>query len=259
MKSGTLAILNILGLILVLLVNTLANTLPLNGLNTGQVSAMYPNLFVPAGFTFSIWSVIYVLMIGFTATSVRWLWHVPGSVIGKLCREVSPLFIFSCIANASWIIVWHHLQVGLSLVIMLALLYLLILIYIRLQPYRGSLTGLKKIFLYSFFVVYLGWISVATIANATALLVSIKWGGFGLHPAIWSMTMMAVAIFLAILFIWKRKDHAYAWVVAWALVGINGSQGELMPSIGQLALGGTALIFLFSALTLYMDRERKMA
>jgi hypothetical protein len=256
-KARTLAILNLLGGASVLVVNTLANTLPINGLNTGEVSRMYPNLFVPAGFTFSIWSVIYLLMLGFMALSVKWMWNAPTLRPGMLAIEISPFFLLTCILNSGWIIVWHHLLVGPSVLVMLAFLSTLILIYLRLQKHRKGISGYKKVFLYHFFVVYLGWISVATIANITAWLVSCKWQGFGLDPAYWSLTLIAVAIVLAIIFTSMKRDHAYGWVIAWALFGIYAAQSERTPAIGSLALGGVIVIVISSAANLVLDRVKR--
>jgi hypothetical protein len=259
MNPRTLAILNLLAFAGVIAVNALANALPINGMNTGEVSALYPNRFVPAGFTFSIWSVIYLLMAGFTALSVKWLWNAPDTPLGLVFREISPWFIATCVLNAGWIFVWHHLMVGLSVFVMLVFLALLIFIYVKLQPHRSTLRGANSVFVYGFFTVYLGWICVATIANVTAWLVSMKWGGFGIEPEGWSMTMMAVAILLGALFIRYGRDHAYAWVIAWALFGIHGSQAAGSFAIGQLALGGISILLLYSAFYKYMDRPRSMA
>jgi benzodiazapine receptor len=259
MNARTLAILNLLSFAGVIAVNTMANVLPINGMNTGEISALYPNRFVPAGFTFGIWSVIYGLMAGFTVLSVKWLWNVPDSPLGRMFQDISPLFIATCILNAAWIFVWHHLMVGLSVAIMLAFLLLLVRIHQRLQGHRSVLKGTASVFVYTFFTVYLGWISVATIANVTAWLVSVDWKGLGIAPEGWSMTMMATAILLGILFIRFSRDHAYAWVIAWALFGIHGSQSAGSYAIGQLALGGIAILFLYSAFYLYMDRPRNMA
>jgi len=256
-KPRTLAILNLLGGIAVLTVNTLANTLPINGLNTGEVSRFYPNLFVPAGFTFSIWSVIYLLMLGFMALSIKWMWNAPSLRPGLLATEISPLFLLTCVLNSAWILVWHHLFVGLSVLVMLAFLATLIMAYLRLQKHRKSVTGYRKVFLYHFFVVYLGWISVATIANITAWLVSMKWSGFGLDPAYWSLTLIAIAIVLATIFVSVKRDHAYGWVIAWALFGIYAAQAATTSSIGSLALGGVILILLSSAVNLVLDKVKR--
>lgn len=242
-----LAILNLIGWAGVLAVNTLANTLPINGYNTGQISAFYPNLFVPAGFTFAIWSVIYGLMTGFAATSVRWLWHRPGDTAGRLATSISPLFLVSCILNAGWIIVWHYLQTGLSVLIMLAFLGILLRIYFTLQPFRDDLKGAQRLFLYTFFIVYLGWISVATIANITAWLVSLSWDGLGITPESYSLALILIAIALGGFFTLGRRDAAYGLVIAWALFGIQASQGTAHPAIGWTARAGYTLLLALAA------------
>lgn len=246
-KPRTLAILNLLGWAGVIAVNTLANTLPINGYNTGQISAFYPNLFVPAGFTFAIWSVIYLLMTGFAATSVRWLWHRPDEMTGRLAAAISPLFLASCILNSGWILAWHHLQTGLSVLVMLAFLAVLLRTYLVLQPFRGELKGGRRIFLYTFFIVYLGWISVATIANITAWLVSLSWDGLGIPPATYSIALILVAIALGGFFTLGRRDAAYGLVIAWALFGIQASQGDAHPSIGWTARAGYTLLLALAA------------
>jgi len=258
-KPRILAILNLLGWAGVLAVNTLANTLPINGYNTGQISAFYPNLFVPAGFTFAIWSVIYLLMTGFTATSVRWLWHRPDDPVGRLAAAVSPLFLLSCLLNAGWILLWHHLQTGLSVLVMLAFLAVLLRTYLVLQPYRDRLRGARRIFLYQFFIVYLGWISVATIANITAWLVSLSWDGFGLPPAGYSIALIVIAIALGGFFTLGRRDAAYGSVIAWALFGIYASQGTANPSIGWTARAGYTLLLALVAYSLLRKRFDRQA
>lgn len=243
MKPRLLALLNLLFLVVMIAVNAMANVLPINGYNTGQVSAFYPNLFVPAGFTFGIWSIIYLLLIWFTLQSTRWLWNRPDALPGRVARRLSPWFIGSCILNFSWILAWHYLQAGLSVLIMLAFLLLLIRVYRSLQAFRGELTAGQRSWSYIPFVVYLGWISVATIANITAWLVSLSWGGFGLAPAAWSVIMVSAAILLGLVFAWQRRDSAYALVVSWALFGIYSAQHSQHPAIGYAALAGiTALL-----------------
>jgi hypothetical protein len=224
-------------------VNAMANALPINGYNTGQVSAFYPNRFVPAGFTFGIWSIIYSLLIGFVVVSTRWLWYQPDSVQGQLARRISPFFIVTCMLNMGWIVAWHYLQVGLSVVIMLGFLFVLIRIYLKLQVWRDMLKPALRLWLYIPFVVYLAWISVATIANITAWLVSHEWTGLGLDPSAWSITMIVIATALGLYFLWKRRETAYALVIAWALFGINSAQSPQYPAIGYAALAGmTALL-----------------
>jgi hypothetical protein len=244
MSPKLLAILNWLALILMLTVNTLANSLPINGYNTGQVSAFYPNLFVPDGFTFSIWSVIYLLLTGFVVISTKWLWFRSEQVPGQLAAKISPLFIVTCLLNAGWILAWQYLQVGASVIIMLLFLALLIYIYLQLQPFKTILSHVQKLFFYTPFVIYLGWISVATIANFTALLVHIKWTGAPFTGAIWSIIMIIIAAILGIIFIWKRFELAFGLVIAWALWGIYRGQSAQTPAIGYASIVGIVTLLL---------------
>lgn len=149
-----------------IIMNYLANALPLNNVTTGQLSDSYPNLFVPAGITFSIWGVIYLLLAIFCVIQFTGANQVVISKIGLL-------FAATCILNGLWIVAWHYRLVGLSLLIMTAFLISLIIINILIK-------GLTFSFVKAAFGVYLGWICIATIANVTTLLVSIGWSGFGI-------------------------------------------------------------------------------
>lgn len=251
-----LATLHLIGWAFVLAVNTLANTLPINGYNTGQISAFYPNLFVPAGFTFGIWSIIYLLMTGFAITSFRHLWLGKTDAAGRLSKVISPLFLLTCLLNAGWIIAWHYLQTGLSVIIMLAFLTTLVRIYLALQPLQSGLNSLQRLFMYQFFVVYLGWISVATIANLTAWLVSLSWNGFGIPAVNYSIALITIAIALGGYFTLGRKDAAYGLVIAWALFGIQASQGTAHPPIGWTAKTGYILLAALAAYSLIRKPSR---
>ena len=137
---------------------------------------------------------------------------------------------------------WHMLLIELSLVLMLGFLVTLIVIYKKLQPHRTQSTGIQKLFLYVPFVVYLGWISVATIANTTALLVHYNWDGLGIDAVIWSCIMITIAALLGAFFSIFRRDFFYTLVVAWALYGISVSQKEY-SEIVTIAYGGITLCF----------------
>lgn len=232
-----LVLLNWLSFLLTLFVNAMANVLPINGLNTGQVSALYPNLFVPDGFTFSIWSVIYTWILLFVVVSSRWLLSSSASQAQRQAAALlSPLFIISGIINVSWILAWHYLQVVLSLLLMLAFLTLLFLQFQRIQQASGNATPAIRWLLFAPFVIYFGWISVATIANTTALLVHVGWQGGPLEPAVWSAVMMSVAGVLAIFVGAKLRQPLYAAVVVWAMLGIFRAQQITTPWLGQVAL-----------------------
>lgn len=212
MSPKILRLLSTLALITTLVVNALANILPINGLNTGEVSDRYPSLFTPAGITFSIWTLIYGLLIAFMAYS--WANHNE-----KRIDRILPWFIASCILNASWILVWHYLLPGLSVVIMLLLLATLLMIFISIQSSHFS--SMKEMIMVSLpFTLYFAWICVATIANISALLISFNWNGGFMTPEAWTVCMMAVAAGLAFIVTKHFRTPAFIVVVMWALLGI---------------------------------------
>ncbi len=235
MKNKNFLILNILALLWVLTVNALANILPINGMNTGEVSALYPSLFTPAGFTFSIWSVIYLLLIGFVITQF--------SIQGKTYfTELSLWFLASCVFNMSWILVWHYQLVYASVLIMLLLLFSLTKIFLLIQQNKLT-TWKEKLFIKLPVTFYLSWICVATIANISALLVSLSWEGGILSPSAWTITMISVASLVGIFITERYREPAFLLVLIWAFFGIyskwNGTENQ---SISTTAL--TELILL---------------
>ncbi len=205
-------------------VNALANALPINGLDTGEVSDRYPNLFTPSGITFSIWSVIYFFLAG----SVVIMWT---DRTNALIQKLLPLFCVSCIFNICWILAWHYLLPGLSVVIMLALLIILIIIFMTLTR-AGALDKNKKIWVKFPFTIYFAWISVATIANISAYLVSLGWDGSPLSEQTWAVSMMFIAAALAFYITTTYEAYWYSAVVIWALIGIflrrQGSEFEFI-------------------------------
>lgn len=244
-KSGLmLAVLNLIGFVAVVAVNALANILPINGKGTGVLSDQYPNLFVPAALTFSVWALIYILLAIFVVYGL--VVAVKGDdkrngFIGK----VNIIFILSCVFNAGWIFTWHYEMLPVSLLLMLGILLSLIAIYLRLGIGKSAAGRLEKTLVHLPFSVYLGWITIATIANVTALLVDINWNGFGLAEHIWAVLVIAVGIGITLAILLSRRDIYYALVVDWALLGIllkrladrsAADQTVVFASIAGLAL-----------------------
>jgi len=215
----SLLILNLLGFIGTVVVNALATTLPINNITTGELSDLYPNLFVPAGLTFAIWGLIYVLLAIFVIypliPSVR-----RDAQKVDFVQRIGPLFFISCLANIGWIFAWHYKIVPLSLVLMLILLGSLLAIYLRLNVGKSEATSAERYFVHLPFSVYLGWITIATIANVTALLVNINWTAWGLGEQFWAVAVIIVGIAIALSILFTRKDIYYCLVVDWAILGI---------------------------------------
>ena len=202
--------------ILMVAVNALANLLPINGVDTGAVSDSYANLFAPAGLTFLIWGLIYLLLAIYT---IYQLTIKKDSELGSgLLNKVGIIFSVSSLANTLWIFTWHYNIIYLSMVLMAVILVCLIMI---VGTIRKQTLGVKdKLMVKLPFSIYFGWITVATIANATVLLVSLGWNGFGLAQEVWTIIILAVGAVIGILTIIRNKDYSYGLVILWAYAGI---------------------------------------
>jgi hypothetical protein len=199
-------------------VNILANSLPINNQPTGVISDNYPNLFAPAGLTFSIWGLIYLLLAGYVLYQFIPLGKQFVQKKEELLRKINLLFIGTSLANISWIFAWHYDLIGLSVLIMVVLLVLLIKIADTLR--NEELVSREKFFISIPFSVYFGWITVATIANITVFLVSIGWDGFGFAESIWTSVILLVGALIGILRMRVDKKIAYGLVLVWAYLGI---------------------------------------
>lgn len=204
----------VLSFLAVVVVNALANALPINGVTTGGVSDSFPNLFAPAGLTFSIWGLIYLLLAGF----VLFYTGVFRKAKSVVAEKVATLFILSSLANVAWIFSWHYGLIWLSVLLMLSLLVSLILIATRLRWLQLSVREFWFVRLP--FSVYFGWITVATIANITVFLVSLGWGGFGLADSFWTVLILIVGALIGLWRSYLDKDVAYLLVFIWAYTGI---------------------------------------
>jgi hypothetical protein len=206
---------NLLSVILALTVNILASTLPLNGQNTGEISDRFQVYFVPAGYVFAVWGVIYIGWIAFIIFQFR-----ASQKESTRLRRLGYLYALSNIANAAWLFCWHYNRFGLSVLVMLALLGLLIASYLRLDVNRLSVTRAEYWSVDVPFSLYLGWITVATVANISDWLYLIEWNGFGISAQVWAVIMLAVASLFGLAMALTRRDAGYLFVLVWAFIGI---------------------------------------
>ena len=249
-SSGLLRWANIVAFVLTVLVNGLAgSTTLLGGKNTAQISNANPTLITPAGYVFSIWGVIYILLGIFVVFQA-----LPGEQGKSSQNKISWLFVLSSILNIAWLFLWQFEYLSLSVVLMFLLLATLILIYLRLGIGKSKVTTREKLAVHVPFSVYLGWITIASIANVAVTLVSVNWNGFGIAPETWATLVIIVALLITMLVLATRKDIAYGLVIVWALVGIAVNQSgnksivtltETSAIIISLALAAT---FLFTTL-----------
>lgn len=215
----------------VIAVNYLANALPIGGITTGEASDSLPNLFTPAGITFSIWGVIYLLL----AVYVIYSWGLIGKKRNKktdeLIKKVDKIFILNALANISWIFAWHYRYIGVSVLIMIVLLVSLILIANQINNKKLTLTD--QICLRLPFSIYFGWITIATIANVSVFLVSLNWDGFGISDEIWTIIVLLVGATIGIWRSIKDKNIPYILVFIWAYAGIIFKHNSMDGFAGQ--------------------------
>lgn len=218
MKNTFLKIVAAVAFIAMVVVNYLANSLPINNRSTGAISDSYPNLFAPAGVTFSIWGLIYLLLAGYVLYQFVSFSKKDARKNEGLLKRINSLFIVSSIANISWIFAWHYDFIGLSVLIMAVLLTALIMIADILRNQKFS--SLEKLFISTPFSVYFGWITIATIANITVFLVSIGWNGFGIADFIWTIVILLAGATIGIWRMIRDNSIAYGLVLIWAYLGI---------------------------------------
>ena len=249
-NDNLLRFVNIAAFVVTLAINGLAGTTVLNGRTTAQVSDLYANHFTPAGYVFAIWGIIYTLLGVFVIYQA-----LPKQKDKSFQKQIGSLFVLSSIFNIAWLFLWQYDYITVSCIVMFALLATLTTIYLRLGTgkSKGSLT--EKLCVHLPFSVYLGWITVASIANVAAALVSVGWGGFGLSAETWAIAAMCIALIVTLIVIVARRDLAYCLVVVWALVGIAVKQSTY-PNIVVVAEAAIAAILIVLALTFAEGRLR---
>ncbi|WP_078382152.1 TspO/MBR family protein [Sutcliffiella halmapala] len=227
--------LQVFAFLLVITVNILANALPLNGQTTGEISNKLNVLFTPAGYVFSIWSVIYLLIgIWIVRQFPKERRNLP------IYKSTNVLFILSCVLNSAWIVLWHYEFFVTTVVIMVSLLLTLITLYRRIKTSDPGFFDRLP------FSIYLGWISVATIANVSYVLVHLQWIGFGLTDVTWTIIMLIIATILAIRFNIVNRDRVYPFVFVWAFIGIGVQNMGAYSTISYVAYSLAAVIFLIT-------------
>jgi hypothetical protein len=251
--------LNLIGFLAVVTVNAMAVIIPINDKTTQELSDKYPNLFVPAGITFSVWGIIYILLALFIIYQFVVAFRRNLEERG-IFEKIGLLFFISCIFNVAWILAWHYEIVWLSLVIMILLLISLISIYIRLGTGRQGINISEKIFVNIPFSVYLGWITIATIANVAAFLVKTNWNGFGLSEQLWTVMIVAVGVLITLATVFSRNDIFYCLVVIWALVGIilKRSADNSMPDQSVIISSIIGIAIITIAIAVQLIRKKKI-
>ena len=232
---------NIAAFVLVIVVNTLSNALPFNDQSQTEIAAKYPSLFTPAGFTFSIWGVIYLGLLVFVVYQA-----LPAQRQNASIARLDVPFKINCASNAIWLYVWHHDMIFLSLLIMFVILATLVTIYRRLYARidRASIT--ERLALHLPFSLYTGWVTVATIANASILQYAYGWDELLLSSVSWTLLKLALAGAVAVTMVIRYGDAVFVLVVAWAAYGISVMQSPT-PAVSGAASSLALLSLLLAA------------
>ena len=196
-------------------INILANALPINGLNTGQVSDSFSVYFVPAGYVFSIWGIIYIGLIAYAIYQA-----LPAQKDNPRMQATGWWVVLGGLANSIWIFLWHYQQFVATLGAMLILLATLIAVYLRLRAGQKKVSSAEAWMARVPFSIYLGWITVATVANISDVLDFVGWNRFGLSEATWMVIILGAVLIIVGLMNFLRRDVAYAFVILWGLAGI---------------------------------------
>ncbi|GEM01502.1 hypothetical protein SAMN05421839_11262 [Halolactibacillus halophilus] len=229
--------LNVFTLIFALVLNGLATALPLNDIDTGAISDRLNVLFTPAGYVFSIWGIIYIALVIWTFRQFK-----SDQQNRVIYRDTHVLFWLINLLNGIWLITWHYFYFGIGVVIMLLLLVLLIGMYNVINQVKDKPLDRLP------FSLYLGWISVATIANISYYLTEIGWNGFGISDEIWTVALLVIAFMLATWFRYSQSDIVYPLVFIWALIGVgikNQGVSELVSMTSFIVSGLLVIVILF--------------
>lgn len=249
--------LNTISLLAMVWVNYLANSVPIGGHTTGELSAMYPNLFVPAGITFAVWGIIYLSLFVFVAYEWYGIWQGRGHKT-EMTRRIGPLFLLSCGLNIGWIYSWHQQMVLASVVLMVILLIILLIIYTRVNSYSPDFRKAEQFTVLLPFSIYTSWITIALIANITALLVNMDWQGWGISPVLWTNIMVVIGAIISVLMVYRYGDIFFGAVTIWALLGIvlkrSGFPFDEMASIIIVSL--IAIVVVSSTVTAVVYKKR---
>ena len=243
---------NIIAFALTVLVNGLAgSTTILGGKLTAEISDANPSLITPAGYVFSIWGVIYILLGTFVVFQA-----LPSQKEKSFQEEIGWLFVFSSLLNIAWLFLWQFEYLGLSVVLMFLLLATLIAIYLRLKIGKSTVPLREKLAVHVPFSVYLGWITIASIANVTVTLVSVGWDGFGISQETWAFSIVIIALLITLLVVATRKDLAYGLVVVWALLGIAVKQSGNQNIVTTTEISAVVIVIAL-ALSILISRLRR--
>lgn len=248
-----LQILNGIAFVSVIFINYLSNTGAMDGKTIGGVSDNIKSLFTPAGYAFSIWGIIYLLLLGFVIYQGRSLFVKVKN--DDFVLKIGFWFIVSCIANSAWVFCWIYGYTGLSCICIFILLISLLKIVVNNKMELFDASKSTIVFLWWPFVIYSGWVTVASIANVSSYLVKIDWNGFGISAEVWTIIMIAIATIINIIVIYKRNMREFALVGTWALIAIGAANYDNYITVANNAFIAAGILFVLAAYHGFKNRK----
>lgn len=244
MKPKILLYLNTLTLLATLLVNYLYGSGTMDAPSVGAVSDRYPTLITPAGYAFSIWGLIYIMLIAFTAYQwYSWSKKRPEESV----RPAGIWFSLANIFNGLWIFAWVNEALALSVIIILLLLFSLLQLVIRLRLEVWDAPLRIILFVWWPVCIYTGWVVVATVTNISVYLASLGWEGAPLSANLWAILVIAVAMAVYLFLTYARNMREAALVGVWGLSAIAYKQWGEQEAVALAALLAAAVLFLYAA------------
>jgi len=243
---------NSIFLVITLIINALGATGFINGLSQKEISDRYLTLITPSPGTFSIWSVIYLLLI---ISMIVMIVKKDTPYYERAIDEISVLYRISCVLNIAWIVAFSYLQIALSTFFILGFVIVLSMICLKLRKIQMG----KRFLLPLTFGLYTGWVFIATVVNFSAALVKLKWNGFGIGDATWAIITLMTAVILVFLVNKSNRNAAFPLPIAWAYFGIHeflnapeGFNGQY-PFLSITALAGMVLLIGIAAIRFYLN------
>ena len=248
-----LQILNGIAFVSVIVINYLSNTGLMNGKTIGTVSDNINSLFTPAGYAFSIWGLIYLFLLAFIIYQGRSLFVKVSN--DDFILKIGYWFIISCIANSAWVFCWVYGYTGISCLFIFLLLISLLKIVLNNNMEMFDASKSTIVFLWWPFVIYSGWVTVASVANVSSYLVKINWDGFGLSPENWTIIMIIIATIINATVIFKRNLREFALVGAWALIAIGVANTNSFSVIANTAFSAAGLLVVLALYHGFKNRK----
>ena len=246
----------VLAAIVTIAFNGISQSIPIGGYTSADISNKYTTFFTPANYAFAIWGVIYLLLIVYSIYQA-----LPAQRQNLNARKVGWLFVLSCVLNCTWITLFQYDLILPSVIVIIAFLITLITIYVRLDIGRARVSTADRWLLHLPFSIYLGWLSVATIANVSVLGVAQDWGDpLGIAAPTWAAIMLIAATLIGLILATTRQDAGFVLVLVWAFVAIIDKQAAstVITTTAQITVI-VLLVILVGSILFHYRRSRSLA